>query len=116
MRRLRSGSPGASRVGHALAIVATVTVIAAGFDPEQLDSSATRSSERGRRANRIETIDDLPAVSSASSSRIIRSEPESVSETGSFGEVIVSPPVEEQLVDPAFDGEDIDLDIPDFLK
>ncbi len=93
-----------------------VTVIAAGFDPEQLDSSATRSSERGRRANRIETIDDLPAVSSASSSRIIRSEPESVSETGSFGEVIVSPPVEEQLVDPAFDGEDIDLDIPDFLK
>ena len=93
-----------------------VTVIAAGFDPEQLDSGATRSSERGRRANRIETIDDLPAVSSASSSRIIRSEPESVSETGSFGEVIVSPPVEEQLVDPAFDGEDIDLDIPDFLK
>jgi cell division protein FtsZ len=89
-----------------------VTVIAAGFDPEQLDGGATRTSERGRRASHVETIDDLPSVSSRS-----RIETETATETATeFGEVIISPPVEEQLVDPAFDGEDLDLDIPDFLK
>ncbi|MFC6234207.1 cell division protein FtsZ, partial [Leucobacter soli] len=33
-----------------------------------------------------------------------------------FGESVVNPPVEEQLVDAAFEGDDDDLDIPDFLK
>lgn len=89
-----------------------VTVIAAGFDPEQLDPGATKAPERGRFASRVETIDDLPAVSSRS--RVPAGEP--AGNATEFGEVIVSPPVEEQIVDPAFDGEDIDLDIPDFLK
>ncbi len=88
-----------------------VTVIAAGFDPDQIDSSAGRAPERGRRASHVETIDDLPAVTTRGG--IVDSSAENASE---FGEVIVSPPVEEQLVDPAFDGEDLDLDIPDFLK
>lgn len=88
-----------------------VTVIAAGFDPEQVDPGATRAPERGRFASRVETIDDLPA---ATRSRVQTSD--SAENAAEFGEVIVSPPVEEQLVDPAFDGEDLDLDIPDFLK
>ncbi len=89
-----------------------VTVIAAGFDPEQLESNTGRAPERGRFASRVETIDDLPAVSS----RVRAESSGSAENAAEFGEVIVSPPVEEQLVDPAFDGEDLDLDIPDFLK
>ena len=87
-----------------------VTVIAAGFDPDQLETNTGRSGERGRFASRVETIDDLPAVPSRAKAS------ESAENAVEFGEVIVSPPVEEQLVDPAFDGEDLDLDIPDFLK
>jgi cell division protein FtsZ len=87
-----------------------VTVIAAGFDPEQLEANTGRSAERGRFASRVETIDDLPAAPARAKSS------ESSENAAEFGEVIVSPPVEEQLVDPAFDGEDLDLDIPDFLK
>lgn len=89
-----------------------VTVIAAGFDPDQLEASAGRTPERGRFANRVETIDDLPVAAPRVRAQAGGAE-EHVAE---FGEVIVSPPVEEQLVDPAFDGEDLDLDIPDFLK
>ena len=88
-----------------------VTVIAAGFDPEQADGTATRVPERGRRASHVEKIDDLPAVITRA-----RSEAEPAETASEFGEVIVSPPVEEQLIDPAFDGDDGDLDIPDFLK
>jgi len=88
-----------------------VTVIAAGFDPELLEAGSSRASERGRRASHVETIDDLPAATSHSRAADAPNESES-----EFGEVIVSPPVEEQLVDPAFDGEDLGLDIPDFLK
>lgn len=89
-----------------------VTVIAAGFDPEQLDANTGRAPERGRFASRVETIDDLPATPPR-----VRALGSGAEETASeFGEVIVSPPVEEQLIDPAFDGEDLDLDIPDFLK
>lgn len=89
-----------------------VTVIAAGFDPEHVDQGVTKAAERGRRASRIETIEDLPIITSR-----VRSESDTAAETASeFGEVIISPPVEEQLIDPAFDGEDLDLDIPDFLK
>ena len=88
-----------------------VTVIAAGFDPEQLDANTGRVPERGRFASRVETIDDLPAAT-----RSRAQSGESAENAAEFGEVIVSPPVEEQLVDPAFDGEDLDLDIPDFLK
>jgi cell division protein FtsZ len=37
--------------------------------------------------------------------------------TGQFGEVLSNPPVEAQLPDPAFDGDDDDdLDIPEFLR
>ncbi len=89
-----------------------VTVIAAGFDPEQLDANTGRAPERGRFASRVETIDDLPAAASR-----VRAQSAGTDENAAeFGEVIVSPPVEEQLIDPAFDGEDLDLDIPDFLK
>lgn len=89
-----------------------VTVIAAGFDPEQLDANTGRAPERGRFASRVETIDDLP-VTTPRVRALSNGAEENASE---FGEVIVSPPVEEQLIDPAFDGEDLDLDIPDFLK
>ncbi len=87
-----------------------VTVIAAGFDPEQLESNATNVQERGRRARRVETLEDLPPVAA----------PVTAGETGEvrteFGEVIVTPPVEEQLLDPAFESDDSELDIPEFLR
>ncbi len=87
-----------------------VTVIAAGFDPEQLESNATSYQERGRRASRVETLEDLPSIAA----------PAIGLETGEvraeFGEIIVTPPVEEQLLDPAFEGDDSELDIPEFLK
>ena len=89
-----------------------VTVIAAGFDPEQLEANGAKTPERGRFASRVETIDDLPAAAP----RVRAQQHDNAENAAEFGEVIVSPPVEEQLVDPAFDGEDLDLDIPDFLK
>lgn len=89
-----------------------VTVIAAGFDPEQIDANTGRAPERGRFASRVETIDDLPAVAP----RVRAQTAIADAHAAEFGEVIVSPPVEEQLIDPAFDGEELDLDIPDFLK
>lgn len=118
-----------------------VTVIAAGFDPEQLAASANRSTERGRFALRSETLDDIPATnagvaatasaSAAGASAFSNSGHStpaegmsSRSENGTndqdfgatFGEVISAAPVEDELSDPAFDGDDLDLDIPDFLK
>lgn len=89
-----------------------VTVIAAGFDPEQAAGNAARSAERGRRASNIESIDDLPhAIQGFTVTEAVKAETAT-----EFGEVIVSPPVEEQLIDPAFDGDDLDLDIPEFLR
>ncbi|MGO1538993.1 MAG: cell division protein FtsZ [Leucobacter sp.] len=87
-----------------------VTVIAAGFDPDQVQS-ATPLSERGRRGSHVETLEEAtgrPGDTGAAPTE---------GETGEFGAVISNPPVEEQLPDPAFDGDDdIDLDIPEFLK
>ena len=90
-----------------------VTVIAAGFDAEPAGDAARP--ERGRRANRVESIDDLAPVAGATagvSAGAAAGEPAALE----FGEVITHPPVEEQLSDPAFDGEDLDLDIPEFLR
>ena len=33
-----------------------------------------------------------------------------------FGDAVVNPPVEAQLIDAAFEGDDDDLDIPEFLR
>ncbi|NLA66444.1 MAG: cell division protein FtsZ, partial [Leucobacter sp.] len=88
-----------------------VTVIAAGFDPDQLANNMQRAPERGRRASHVESIEDLPTHAEA------RTETAGNTEAArEFGEVIVSPPVEEQIIDPAFDGDDLDLDIPEILK
>jgi len=90
-----------------------VTVIAAGFDPEQLANNMGRATSTGRRASGVESIEDLPEVSTyAQRAESILAEH---SET-EFAEVITNPPVEEQIIDPAFDGDDLGLDIPEFLK
>ena len=86
-----------------------VTVIAAGFDPEQLKNHTKAVPEQGRRGSHVESIDDLPV----SITVLDDATRESATE---FGEVIVSPPVEEQIVDPAFDGDDRELDVPEFLR
>jgi cell division protein FtsZ len=96
-----------------------VTVIAAGFDPEQLAAHAARQPEsRGRRGSHVETLEDV--TSSASTGAIVIG-----GSTGSalgddfnaeFGETVIHPPVEEQLVDAAFESDDDDLDIPEFLR
>ncbi|QIM16392.1 cell division protein FtsZ [Leucobacter insecticola] len=105
-----------------------VTVIAAGFDEEP--QPQTVPVERGRRGSHIEGIAELatarvgvaagiagslggdPLDSGADSSQGGQNPP-----TGQFGEVLSNPPVEAQLPDPAFDGDDDeDLDIPEFLK
>lgn len=108
-----------------------VTVIAAGFDAEQLAASAVRPSERGRFAARTETLDELgsgatgatgaAAASTGAALGAVSGVPSSSSANADdvfgaeFGEVIAAP-VEDELVDPAFDGDDLDLDIPEFLK
>jgi len=100
-----------------------VTVIAAGFDPEQLAAQAEKPPVRGRRGSHVETIDDL-----AASEAIIRVESADLRAAGDekpggdldfgsdFGESVTNPPVEEQLVDAAFENDDDDLDIPEFLR
>ncbi|EYT53871.1 cell division protein FtsZ [Leucobacter sp. UCD-THU] len=110
-----------------------VTVIAAGFDTEP--SPQVQSSEqRGRRGSHVESIDDVPAPVAGTAAAVANGEAtglgfkgfnaagERASEsqnppTGQFGEVLSNPPVEAQLPDPAFDGDDDDdLDIPEFLR
>lgn len=90
-----------------------VTVIAAGFDTEP--GQEPERPARGRRANRVETLDDLaPAptyIAPAPAATNVREEA-----SAEFGEVLANPPVEAHLSDPAFDGEDLDLDIPEFLR
>jgi len=96
-----------------------VTVIAAGFDPEQLAAQTEAAPTRGRRGSHVETLENLtPAVAT---------EREPVASGGDtadgdfdfgsdFGEPVTNPPVEEQLVDAAFETDDGDLDIPEFLR
>lgn len=92
-----------------------VTVIAAGFDTEP--GSEGNRPERGRRANRVETIEDLATATAGASANGFGSvASQSDSSPLEFGEAISNPPVEEHLSDPAFDGEDLDLDIPEFLR
>lgn len=108
-----------------------VTVIAAGFDTEP--TAQTNAPERGRRGSHIEGIDEVPAQPSPTAAAVAngeatglgfkgfnanRVEAESNPATGQFGEVLSNPPVEAQLSDPAFDGDDDDddLDIPEFLR
>ncbi len=93
-----------------------VTVIAAGFDSEP--GTDTSRPERGRRASRVESLEDLPTVTTVGALGATSAAAGSGDEhpASEFGEIITHPPVEEHLSDPAFDGEDLDLDIPEFLR
>lgn len=108
-----------------------VTVIAAGFDPEQLAAHAERSGgSRGRRAGRSESLEDASAAAGAGiaagsvSGSVLQAE---TSDTGGHAYLPGAAaareanaqgvgPVEAHIADAAFDGDDDDLDIPDFLK
>lgn len=95
-----------------------VTVIAAGFD-EEPNGQNRANADRGRRAGHVESIEEASAVSAAlaGGARLGQPEPAAANEPGEFGGALAHPPVEEQLRDPAFDGDDDDdLDIPAFLK
>ncbi|WP_125098383.1 cell division protein FtsZ [Leucobacter chromiireducens] len=106
-----------------------VTVIAAGFDADQA-AAQVASPERGRRGSHVESLDEVPGARvtasgaageatglgfpgfNANGDRGVEAPV-----TGQFGEVLSNPPVEAQMKDPAFDGDDDgDLDIPEFLK
>lgn len=87
-----------------------VTVIAAGFDAER-ELAHTSEIERGRRGSHVETMEEA-----ATQDRGAAAAAEARGGTGDFGDAISHPPVEAQISDPAFDGEDLDLDIPEFLK
>ena len=104
-----------------------VTVIAAGFDEEP--PTQTVSSERGRRGSHVESIDEVAApprvgagvgaagLGTAGFGAAEQTTGGQSPQTGQFGEVLSNPPVEAQLPDPAFDGDDDDdLDIPEFLR
>lgn len=97
-----------------------VTVIAAGFDVEP--GLETERPVRGRRASRVESLDDLaPATTVSAAPSLPPVAPSRFSggtddNASRFGEVLSNPPVEAHLTDPAFDGEDLDLDIPEFLR
>jgi cell division protein FtsZ len=106
-----------------------VTVIAAGFDADP--SPQVTAPERGRRGSHVESLDEVAAVPAGRAAATsdatglgfpgfnasLEKETDSKNPaTGQFGEVL-NPPVEAQLSDPAFDGDDDDdLDIPEFLK
>ncbi|KAM9862685.1 cell division protein FtsZ [Leucobacter sp. BZR 635] len=95
-----------------------VTVIAAGFDEEPAGQSRANA-DRGRRAGHVESIEEASAVSAAlaSTPRLPQADAVPAVEPGEFGGALAHPPVEEQLRDPAFDGDDDDdLDIPAFLR
>lgn len=91
-----------------------VTVIAAGFDVEP--SAATRANDRGRRAGHVESIEEATAAGAAIGVGV--GAPKDLEPAvAEFGGALAHPPVEEQLQDPAFDGDDDDdLDIPEFLR
>lgn len=93
-----------------------VTVIAAGFDTEGPISTGTPEVERGRRGSHIETLEEATSQDRGAGALGATALGESTNATGEFGEAISHPPVEAQISDPAFDGEDLDLDIPEFLK
>ena len=106
-----------------------VTVIAAGFDADQA-AAQVASPERGRRGSHVESLDEVPGArvtaSGAAGEATALGFPGfnangdrgvEAPVTGQFGEVLSNPPVEAQMKDPAFDGDDDgDLDIPEFLK
>ncbi|KTR86623.1 cell division protein FtsZ [Leucobacter chromiiresistens] len=104
-----------------------VTVIAAGFDDET--PAPAPGPERGRRGSHVESLDEVAAPAAAAGAASVgagaaysglSAASESGSQnppTGQFGEVLSNPPVEAQISDPAFDGDDDDdLDIPEFLR
>jgi len=98
-----------------------VTVIAAGFDPEQLAAHVARQPEaRGRRGSHIETLDDVAPTAAAAvlggASGSVSSRIGDELDAAEFGEAVVNPPVEAHLVDAAFESDDDDLDIPEFLR
>ncbi|MBP6683790.1 MAG: cell division protein FtsZ [Leucobacter sp.] len=93
-----------------------VTVIAAGFDDEPVVQTRTAAADRGRRAGHVESIEEASAAS-AVGARATAVDAERAPESAEFGGALAHPPVEEQLRDPAFDGDDDDdLDIPAFLR
>ncbi|KIP52418.1 cell division protein FtsZ [Leucobacter komagatae] len=93
-----------------------VTVIAAGFD-EEPNGQSKANADRGRRAGHVESIEEATAVSAAALAGAGASEQARTAEAVEFGGALAHPPVEEQLRDPAFDGDDDDdLDIPAFLR
>ena len=92
-----------------------VTVIAAGFDTEGPIAGAV-DTERGRRGSHVETLEEAATQDRGAGAAGASAFGEAKNTTGEFGEAISHPPVEAQIADPAFDGEDLDLDIPEFLK
>lgn len=93
-----------------------VTVIAAGFDETPVTSSGETLPERGRRASRVESIDDLPSAPLATQTIAGVTSLQHDTAENAFGGAIANPPVEEQLSDPAFDADEEELDIPEFLR
>ncbi|KUF08039.1 cell division protein FtsZ [Leucobacter sp. G161] len=93
-----------------------VTVIAAGFDDEPVVQTRTAAADRGRRGGHVESIEEASAAS-AVGARATATDADRAPEPAEFGGALAHPPVEEQLRDPAFDGDDDDdLDIPAFLR
>lgn len=91
-----------------------VTVIAAGFDDRSQDTrNLPRRELRQERQN-------AAAAAIADNTNVLNStgpiNTPGANDTGSFGDTIANPPLESQLKDPAFDIDDDELDIPDFLK
>ena len=98
-----------------------VTVIAAGFDEEPSAQGRSQTADRGRRGGHVESIEEATAAGAAIGVGVGASrqsgDDAKPSEPGEFGGALAHPPVEEQLRDPAFDGDDDDdLDIPEFLR
>ena len=105
-----------------------VTVIAAGFDADATPQAAA-APERGRRGSHVESLEDVAApagrATAAGEATGLGYAGFTAAEkggdgknppTGQFGEGL-NPPVEAQLPDPAFEGDDDDdLDIPEFLR
>lgn len=95
-----------------------VTVIAAGFDEEPNAQTRSAIADRGRRAGHVESIEEATAAGPLSGAPTrAAAEPTPEPAAAEFGGALAHPPVEEQLRDPAFDGDDDDdLDIPAFLR
>ncbi|GAA2182259.1 cell division protein FtsZ [Leucobacter tardus] len=102
-----------------------VTVIAAGFDTEPSSATGKNETERGRRGSHVETLEEAGqgrpsgAEGAAAGAAVAGAGVAAAAapiESDSFSEEISHPPVESQISDPAFDGDDLDLDIPEFLR